>query len=121
MRQIKILPRSNGEFALFLGVALVAGIWEELLYRGFLIWFLIPYANAAGAIYLSSAAFAIGHLYQGWRGIPRAGAVGLIFAAAYVLSGSLWWLMALHALVDLFGGCFAWRLMRRSATAATAA
>lgn len=122
MRRIRILPGSDSEFMLFVAVALVAGFWEELLYRGFLIWFLTPYASAAGAIYLSSAAFAIGHLYQGWRGIPRAGAIGLVFAAAYVLSGSLWWLMALHAIVDLFGGGFAWRLMRRSTAAvATAA
>jgi membrane protease YdiL (CAAX protease family) len=117
MRRIRILPGSDVEFMLFAVVALVAGFWEELLYRGFLIWFLTPYASAAGAIYLSSAAFAIGHLYQGWRSIPRTGAIGLIFAAAYVLSGSLWWLMALHALVDLFGGCLAWRLTRRSAAA----
>lgn len=112
IREIRILPRTTPELLVFLLVAIMAGIWEELLFRGFLIWFLTPYATVWGAVILSTVVFALGHLYQGWKGIPRSGGIGLLLAIGYVLSGSLWWLMALHALVDLFGGIAAWRATR---------
>lgn len=112
MREMKILPRREGELAWWIGVALMAGVWEELLYRGFLIGFFAPRTGAAGAVLLSTLVFAIPHVYQGWRGIPRSGAVGLAFGLLYVWTRSLWWLMALHALVDLFGGFVAWRIVR---------
>lgn len=110
MREMKILPRSAPELLVFLAVAVTAGIWEELLFRGFLIWFLAPYAGVIGAALISTLAFGLGHAYQGWRGIPRTGAIGLILAVAYIASGSLWWVMAAHALLDLYGGLLAYRI-----------
>ena len=110
IRDIKILPRTRAEFVVFVFVALTAGIWEELLYRGFLLWFLMPYAGVVAAIILSTSVFGLGHIYQGWKGAARAAALGLAFAIGYVVSGSLWWLIALHALIDIFGGVMAWRV-----------
>jgi len=112
MRAIKILPRSTVELLLFLGVSLTAGVWEELVYRGFLFWFIAPYAGIAGAVVLSTLVFGIGHVYQGWRGALNASVLGLLFAIGYALSRSLWWLMLIHALVDAFGGLVAWRVLR---------
>jgi membrane protease YdiL (CAAX protease family) len=71
-----------------------------------------------GAVVLSTAVFALGHVYQGWRGIPRAGFLGLLFAVGYVATASLWWLIALHALVDVYGGFVAWSVMRAPSPAA---
>lgn len=122
IREMKILPRRDAELAWWIGVAILAGVWEELLYRGFLIGFLAPRTGVASAVLLSALVFAVPHVYQGWRGVPRSGLVGLVFGVLYVKSQSLWWLMALHALVDLFGGFVAWRVGRlpdQSAVAAT--
>jgi membrane protease YdiL (CAAX protease family) len=110
MREMKILPRTTRELLVFLPVAVTAGIWEELLFRGFLIWFLVPYAGVVGAALISTLAFGLGHAYQGWRGIPRTAVIGLILAVAYIASGSLWWVMAAHALLDLYGGLLAFRM-----------
>lgn len=109
---MKILPRNGSELGVFLLVAVMAGIWEELLYRGFLIWFLAPYVTLWGAVALSTAVFGLGHIYQGWQGVPRSGAIGLLFAIGFVATGSLWWLIAAHALIDLYGGFVAWSVMR---------
>lgn len=117
MREIKILPRTTPEFLVFLIVAAMAGFWEELVFRGFLFWFLAPYLTLWGAVAFSTAIFAFGHVYQGWKGLPRAGGLGLLFAVGYVLTGSLWWLMALHALVDFVGGFVGWTVMRRTRSA----
>ena len=115
MRHIKILPRSTPEMLVFLGVSVTAGVWEELIYRGFLIWFLLPYAGLIGAVALSSIVFGLGHLYQGWRGVLSTATLGLVFALGFVFSQSLWWVMAAHALVDLYGGTMAWRVLRMPA------
>ncbi len=110
MREIKILPRTRAERNVFFLVAITAGIWEELLYRGFLFWFLAPYAGLIGAAAISTFVFGIGHIYQGWRGASRATAIGLLFAVLYAFSASLWWLIWAHALVDVFGGVVGWKV-----------
>jgi membrane protease YdiL (CAAX protease family) len=45
--------------------------------------------------------FGIDHGYQGWSGVLLTGVLALIFTALFVLSGSLWLPMAVHALLDL--------------------
>lgn len=118
--ELKILPRTGNELMLFLLVAISAGIWEELMYRGFLVWYLLPLGGTVAAVVLSSLIFGAGHLYQGWKGLPRTAAIGLAFATGYVLTGSLWWAMLAHALVDIYGGLAGWRVRRlQSALAGT--
>jgi membrane protease YdiL (CAAX protease family) len=97
----------------FLLLSLTAGVWEELLYRGFLVGFLEPRAGLLAAVVLSSAIFGLGHVYQGRRGILNTGLVGLVFAGLYALTRSLWWLMLAHALVDMAGGVVAFRIAAR--------
>jgi membrane protease YdiL (CAAX protease family) len=108
--KLHILPRTPGELAVFCIVAMIASPFEELLFRGFLIWFFAPVAGIWGAVVLSSVLFGVGHAYQGWRGILRTSLIGLAFAIAYVLTHSLWWLMLAHIAFNLSGGLFAWRL-----------
>ena len=115
---VKITPTTRAELAVFFLVSLTAGVWEELLYRGFLVWFLAPLTGTAGAIVLSSLVFGLGHIYQGARGVLITTTIGLLFAVAFVLTHSLWWLMAAHALIDIYGGSLAFKvktLMERAA------
>lgn len=111
LKRLKITPRTREQLTVFLAVAVTAGVWEELLYRGFLMWFLAP-AGVAVAVIVSSLIFALGHAYQGIRGMLVIAVVGLVFAVAYAATGSLWWLMLAHALVDIRGGLAAYRLHR---------
>ncbi|HEX4080845.1 MAG TPA: type II CAAX endopeptidase family protein [Rhizomicrobium sp.] len=110
IEEVKIAPRTAPELGVFLLTSVTGGIWEELVYRGFLIWFLTPLSGIAGAVVLSSLVFGLAHVYQSWRAIFRTGAFGLVVGVAYVLSGSLWWLMVAHALADINGGITIWRL-----------
>jgi CAAX protease family protein len=113
MDAFRIMPRTRGEFLLFPLLAIVGSIFEELLYRGFLVWLLAPFAGVWGAVLLSSAVFGFGHLYQGWIGVLRTALVGVAFATAYVLTHSLWWLMLAHIMVNVYGGLFYRRLIRQ--------
>ena len=107
---LKLAPRNAAELAVFTPVAVTAGVWEELFYRGFLMWFFAPVTGVAGAVAATAVLFGVGHLYQGWKGVLRTTAVGLLFGAGYALTGSLWWLMLLHAAVDIFAGFLAFRV-----------
>jgi membrane protease YdiL (CAAX protease family) len=116
---LKILPRTANEFFFFLLVAITAGVWEELIYRGFLFWLLTPYVGVIGTIAISTLVFALGHAYQGFRGVGITGVVGLVFGIAFALTHSLWWLMAVHAIIDVNGGLAGFRAMRLPAVPAT--
>lgn len=111
---MKIAPRTAREFSLFSLVGVIGGIWEELLYRGFLIWFFLPVMGVFLAIVCSSVIFGLGHCYQGWRNVFRTGIVGVILAVCYVLTLSLWWLMIAHAIMNIYGGLLSVRLERGS-------
>lgn len=99
-----LLPATQGERYTFAFVALTAGICEELLFRGFLLFYLAYFFPALpqwGAILISSAIFGLAHAYQGWKGVLGTGLIGLVLAFVYVLTGSLLPSMLLHALIDL--------------------
>jgi membrane protease YdiL (CAAX protease family) len=99
-----MLPHTREELALFLKLSLTAGICEELLYRGYLIWYLSHWLPIYPAAALASLLFGIGHLYQGWRGVLTTGFVGAFLSAVYLLTGSLYAGMVFHALMDAHSG-----------------
>jgi uncharacterized protein len=109
---VAVLPHTRTELHWFGGVSLTAGICEEFLYRGYFIWVFAPWIGWWGAAALSLPFFAIAHLYQGWNGVLRTGAVGAIFTLVVAVHESLWPAIALHVLVDLGSGTMAWLALR---------
>ncbi len=95
------LPRTDEETANFSWLAVSAGVCEEIAYRGFLIWYLAAAFGMPLGAGLSTVIFGVAHAYQGPSGILKTGIVGLIFAGLYLLSGSLWLSILLHATIDL--------------------
>jgi membrane protease YdiL (CAAX protease family) len=102
-----LIPGSHLERCWFGVVSIGAGISEELVFRGFLIYYLglyLPQINTWEKVVLTAVIFGVAHLYQGWQGIMGASILGLIAAGIYVISGSLLVPMVLHAVID-------WRLL----------
>jgi CAAX protease family protein len=116
-----LLPRDGREMSAFVALCLTAGICEEILFRGYLLWFLIPRTGVALALVLGSLSFGLLHAYQGARGILRTGLVGLTMALVYRLTGSLAAPMVAHALLDLAGGRLSYRLASQDRASAVAA
>jgi hypothetical protein len=99
-----LLPRSRPERWAFAAVAVTAGVTEEVLYRGYLMWWLVlaaPVGGYGGAMLLTSAAFGLGHAYQGLVPAAVAGVAGLGLALLAFTTGSLLLPVLLHVLVDL--------------------
>jgi len=107
-----VVPRTTGELALFLGLALTAGICEELLYRGFFFAVAAPFVTVYGAVAASAIVFGLGHAYQGVRRMALVAAVGLFLGAFYFLTGSIVFPMILHVLIDVNGGVSGYLLLR---------
>jgi CAAX protease family protein len=112
-----MLPHTRAELRLFQGLAVTAGVCEELLFRGFLIWYFANYTGLFQAALLASVAFGIGHAYQGVRGIVTTGLVGAFMAAMYLVTGSLIMPMLLHAAMDLYAGWTGYRVFGAGAEA----
>jgi membrane protease YdiL (CAAX protease family) len=101
----ELIPRNSREKGLFVLLSLAAGVGEEVVYRGWLIAVLAPVFDGPWvAALVSSMAFSLLHAYQGPIGILRSGLMGFLFAAAFIVYGSLWPLIVVHVAVDLFSG-----------------
>ena len=110
-----MIPRDGSELARFDMLSLTAGIVEETLWRGFLFWYLGQFMPIWVAAIISAAGFGLAHAYQGLANVPRVVLVGAVFAGLYLLTGSLWLPIILHAAVDLLQGRLACEVLRRNA------
>jgi membrane protease YdiL (CAAX protease family) len=111
---ILMMPHNGSELLRFNMLSITAGIVEETLWRGFLIWYLAQFMPLWAAAVISAVGFGIAHGYQGLANVPRVMLVGAIFSGLYILSGSLWLPMILHSAVDLLQGRLAYDVLRRN-------
>src|SRR5690349_11888738 len=106
-----MLPHTLRELRLFTALSITAGLCEELLFRGFMIWYLQHFMGLIPAAIVSSVLFGFGHLYQGLKGVLQTGLVGAFMATIYLLSGSLVLPMLIHALMDIYAGFVGYQLV----------
>jgi uncharacterized protein len=99
------LPRGRAERAWFAAMCVTVGVCEEIIFRGFLVRFLAegpPLAlGIAGGVAGAALIFAIDHNYQSIAGIVSTGVLALVFTALFIIIGTLWIPMLVHALLDL--------------------
>lgn len=98
-----ILPHTPAELPVYVAVAVTAGVCEEWLFRGFVLWVMSAWLGPWGALALSSLFFGLGHAYQGRNGVIGTGLVGLALGALFLWTRSLPVVMTLHALMDMQG------------------
>jgi len=97
-------PRTSREERWFGLVSVNAGITEELLYRGFMIWYLEPRVGLPVAALVSVAAFTFAHAYQGARQLPSIALMSGAMVTLYLLSGTILVPIVFHILLDLVQG-----------------
>ena len=114
------LPQNDRDLRGFYGVSTSAGIVEEIVFRGFVLWYLTLVMPMWTALLVSSIAFGLGHSYQGTAGMLRTGLAGFVFGLFFVLSGSIWLPIIAHALLDWLQGRQIREIYRDTAEATTA-
>lgn len=104
-RAYLFMPNGPREKALWLLLAVLAGIGEELTYRG-VMWILLARLMGTywGAALLASAVFAVSHYLQGWRSMAVIAVFAMIFHWLVWYTGSLIEAIAVHAVYDLIAG-----------------
>lgn len=98
-----MMPVGPRETGWFLAFALTVGAGWEILYRGFLWWALSPLLGPLGAIAVMGVSYGVAHGYRGPGALAASMVSALLFAAAYAVSLSLWWLIVIHAGLPLVG------------------
>ena len=87
-----ILPTTPVERRWFAAVAITAGLCEELLYRGFLIRYMLtafPGLDWLVSSVLSGLIYGLSHAYQGRRGLLQTALNGFSFAIVFCTSAGL--------------------------------
>lgn len=98
------LPDTRRAYRWFVGLSVTAGIVEETIYRGYVFWYLGHVMPLWAVVVISAVGFGLAHSYQGLAGIARVTAIGIVFGAYYVLTGSIWLPMLAHAVLDILQG-----------------
>ena len=98
------MPTTDAEQRWWNALSLTAGVCEELLYRGYLWFYLGRYIPMPYVALLASLFFGLGHLCLGPPHALRTFLLGLAFWGLYLLTGSILPGMVLHALIDVRAG-----------------
>ncbi|RHB52012.1 CPBP family intramembrane glutamic endopeptidase [Exiguobacterium sp. AM39-5BH] len=101
-----ILPRTSQEAKAWGAISWTAGVTEEFIFRGVLLYTVTFYIDVPlpWLALVGGAMFGLAHAYQGIRGILVTGIVGWGLGYLYLVMGILWPIMILHALLDLIAG-----------------
>lgn len=99
-----LLPHTQRELEAFMRVSTTAGICEEVLYRGFLAWFLAHWMPFWLAMTVSGVLFGLAHAYQGRAGVIKTGLIGIAFGGLTLLAQSIIPAIVLHIAVDAING-----------------
>ncbi|MBB2182178.1 CPBP family intramembrane metalloprotease [Lachnospiraceae bacterium MD1] len=99
-----LLPVTSKEKKLWGFVSLVAGVCEEILFRGFLLHFvseLFPNLSIIIVIIIISFVFGLWHTYQGLKGMFMTFLISIFFSLFYISIGSIIPVIILHVIMDL--------------------
>ncbi len=112
------IPLNWKEYKPFMFLSFAAGFCEEVIYRAFLIQYLLFVGDGSAftalyAIIIPAIAFGIGHRYQGWWAVLKIIFVGLLLGVIYLSSASLLLVIIIHVLIDLISGYVGMQYFRK--------
>ena len=108
----EVAPLSNVSPWAAVPLAMFVGLYEEVVFRGFLLSrlrtvFTSPHwgwwTTTGLAVLVSSALFSAGHGYQGPLGLLQTFAIGVVLASVAAWRGSIWPCILAHAGIDSIG------------------
>jgi membrane protease YdiL (CAAX protease family) len=121
-RMMWMLPNKGSDLAWWLVVSLVAGIVEEIVYRGVMVqlWERIL-GGWWPAVAVCAIAFGVAHFVQGWRTVAVIAVLAVFNHLIVRATGDLYTAMAIHFVYDLLAGVILLRLAKRDGIAHTSA
>jgi uncharacterized protein len=116
-KRTPFLPTKKNELPEYLLLCFSAGVFEEIVYRGYLVtycWYLFDGMEYQKffSILLPAFVFSLAHFYQGINAVFKIFILSIIFGYLFINSGSLLIVMILHFLVDAAGGLLTMKYMK---------
>jgi membrane protease YdiL (CAAX protease family) len=118
-KRTPFLPTKNNELPEYFLLCFSAGVFEEIVYRGYLVnycWYLFDgydYQQLL-SVFLPAFVFALAHFYQGSKAVIKIFVLAVFFGYLFIFSGSLLMVMILHFLVDAIGGLLTIKYMKET-------
>lgn len=100
---VALLPVTKSEKKAWTYVSITAGVTEEIIYRGFLVFavaYLFPGLSIWIVMMIASILFGLAHTYQGAGNVIRTTIIGYLFTILYIGLGSILPIIVLHFLID---------------------
>lgn len=115
-RDTPFMPTTGRELAHFTFLAVTAAVCEEILFRAYIISYLVWFTGGTGtglaiAVTAPALVFGLSHMYQGWKIVARIVGLAIAFGALYVITRSILVPVLLHLAIDGIAGILSWRLM----------
>lgn len=102
------LPQHKRELPAYILLCLCAGIFEEIIYRGFMVTYFLPLDGTASIPFLAllapSILFSLAHYYQGWSSVAKIFIFSTLLSWIFISSKSIYLNMGIHFLIDLISG-----------------
>ena len=121
LKSSAFLPQNRQELFYFTILAISAGICEEIVYRGFMVTYLMEVIDDRiiafnVAVILPAVIFGIVHMYQGTKSVLKIAIMSLLFSTIFIFSQSLLIVVLLHTGVDIIGGIIGMNITRKLAS-----
>lgn len=111
------LPEKAKELPAYVLLCLCAGIFEEIIYRGFMVTYFLPSDGSANipwvALFAPSVLFSLAHTYQGWVAVIKIFIFSILLGSIFIITKSIYPTMILHFLIDLIGGIVAMKQYKK--------
>ena len=112
------LPQNSQEYFYFVLLSFSAGICEEIVYRGFLVNYIMTIIDdrVIGfnmAVIFPAVIFGVVHMYQGMKSVLKIGIMSLLFSTIFIFSQSLLIVIILHTAVDVVSGFIGMKITQK--------
>lgn len=116
-KRTPFMPTNIKEFQVYLCMCLCAGVFEEVVYRGYMVtYFSYLFKDSAYrqslSVFLPALIFSVSHFYQGLKNIIKIFILSMFFGYIYIQSGSLVIVILLHFLANVIGGLLSVKYMK---------
>ena len=116
-KRTPFMPTKMKELPVYLLMCLCAGVFEEVVFRGYLVtyfWYLFSGSNYQQifSVLLPAFVFSISHFYHGRKNIIKIFILSALFGFIFIQSGSLVIVMLLHFITNVIGGLLTVKYIR---------
>jgi membrane protease YdiL (CAAX protease family) len=101
------LPHEFKELPAYVLLCICAGIFEEIIYRGFMVNYFLEMDSSKiqwTAIIAPAILFSLAHFYQGWAAVMKISLLAILLNLIFIYSNSLYPSMIIHFAIDLISG-----------------